>query len=102
MNRLVLGNWILDCTSDKLLDLLRCGARPSAEGHCDPDRNVGILPLWHAVVPKPTPYEDTDEQHPRYLWVLHEEPGGVAGRNDPKWSPTMRDVENFEWMCRFS
>src|SRR6266404_1488132 len=101
MNRLVLGNWILDCTSDKLLDLLRCGARPSAEGHCDPDRNVGILPLWHAVVPKPTPYEDTDEQHPRYLWVLHEEPRALrdamtlSGRQPCGMSRTLNGCIDF-------
>src|SRR5882762_7966817 len=79
MNRLVLGNGILDWTSSKLLDLLRCGARPRAEGHRDSDRNVGVLPLGHAVVAKPTPYQDTDEQHPRNLWVLHKEPGEVVG-----------------------
>src|SRR6476660_5012764 len=79
MNRLVLGNGILDRTSDKLLDLLRRSARPRTEGHCDSDRNVRILPLRHAVVAKPTPYEDTHEQHPRDLWVLHKEPGGIVG-----------------------
>src|SRR6266481_2995667 len=79
MNRLVLGNSILDWTGDKLLDLLRCGTRPRTEGHRDPDRNVGVLPLRHAVVAKPTPYQDTDEQHPRNLWVLHKEPGDVVG-----------------------
>src|ERR1700686_4332832 len=79
MNRLVLGNGIFDGTSDKLLDLPRCGARPGTEGHRDPDRNVGVLPLGHAVVSKPTPYKDTDKQHPRNLWVLHEEPREVAG-----------------------
>src|SRR5882724_8181528 len=79
MNRLVLGNGILDWTGDKLLDLLRCGPRPGAKGHRDPNRNVGVLPLRHAVVPKPTPYEDTHDQHPRDLWMLHEEPGDVAG-----------------------
>src|SRR6266446_1367793 len=79
MNRFVLGNGVLDWTSDKLLDLLRCGTRPRTEGHCDPDRNVGVLPLGHAVVAEPTPNEDTDEQHPRDLWVLHKEPGEVVG-----------------------
>src|SRR5712672_4799733 len=82
MNRLVLGNSILDWTGDKLLDLLRCGARPRAKGHRDPNRNVGVLPLRHAVVAKPTPYEDTHEQHPRDLWVLHKEPGGIVGLLD--------------------
>src|SRR5882672_2618708 len=79
MNRLVLGNGILDWTGDKLLDLLRCGARPRAKGDRDPNRNVGVLPLRHAVVAKPTPYEDSHQQHPRDLWMLHKEPGGVAG-----------------------
>src|SRR6266853_4171425 len=79
MNRFVLGNGVLDWTSDKLLDLLRCGTRPRTEGHCDPDRNVGVLPLGHAVVAEPTPNEDTDERHPRDLWVLHKEPGEVVG-----------------------
>src|SRR5205807_5618980 len=79
MNRLVFGDGILDRTGDKLLDLLRCSARPRTEGHCDPDRNVGVLALGHAVVSKPAPYEDTHEQHPRDLWVLHEEPGGIVG-----------------------
>src|SRR5207253_8444347 len=79
MNRLILGNSILDWTGDKLLDLLCCGAWPRTEGHCDPDRNVGVLALGHAVVSKPAPYEDTHEQHPRDLWVLLEEPGGIVG-----------------------
>src|SRR6267378_1606706 len=79
MNRLVLGNSILDRTSDKLLDLLRGSARPRTEGHCDSDRDVRVLPLRHTVVAKPTPYENTHEQHPRHLWVLHEEPGGIVG-----------------------
>src|SRR6266699_3701894 len=79
MNRLVLGDGSVDRTSDKLLDLLRGSARPRTEGHCDSDRNVRILPLGHAVVAKPTPYEDTHEQHPRDLWVLHEKPGGIVG-----------------------
>src|SRR6202795_3758653 len=79
MNRLVLGNGVLDWTRDKLLDLLRCGARPGTKSHRDPDRNVGVLPLGHAVVAKPTPYQDTDEQHPRDLWVLHKEPREVVG-----------------------
>src|SRR5882724_4859832 len=79
MNRLVLGNGILDGTGNKLLDLLRCSTRPSAKGHRDPDRNVRIFPLGHAVVAKPTPYEDTYEQHPRDLWMLHKEPGDVVG-----------------------
>src|SRR6266700_5570420 len=79
MNRLVLGNSVFDWTSDKLLDLLCRGTRPRTEGHRDPDWNVGVLPLGHAVVAKPTPYEDTREQHPRNLRVLHEEPGGIVG-----------------------
>src|SRR5258705_7274846 len=79
MNRLVLGNGVLDGTSDELLNLLRRSTRPGTEGRRDPDRNVGILALGHAVVAKPTPDEDADEQHPRDLWMLHEEPGGVPG-----------------------
>src|SRR5258707_15374900 len=79
MDRLVLGNSILNWASDKLLDLLRGSARPRTEGHCDSDRNVRIFSLGHAVVAKPTPYEDTHEQHPRDLWVLHKEPGGIMG-----------------------
>ncbi len=79
MNGLVLGNGVLDGTSEKLLNLLRCGTRPSAESHRNPDRNVGVLALGHALVAKPTPNEDTDEQHPRDLWVLHKEPGDVVG-----------------------
>src|SRR6266478_4742809 len=79
MNRLVLGNGIFDRTSDELLDLLRRGTRPGTECHRDPDRNVGVLPLRHAVVAKPTPYQDADQQHPRDLWVLHKEPGEVVG-----------------------
>src|SRR5882724_5440560 len=79
MDGLVLGNGIFDRTSDKLLDLLRCGARPRTEGHRDSDRNVGVLPLGHAAVAKPTPNEDTDEQYPRNLWMLHKETGEVVG-----------------------
>src|SRR5258706_6229575 len=79
MNRLVLGDGVLDRTGSKLFGLPRCGARPSAKGHRDPDRNVGVLPLGHAVVAKPTPYEDTHEQHPRDLWMLHKEPWGIVG-----------------------
>src|SRR5437667_5197326 len=79
MNCLILGNSILDRTGDKLLDLLRCGARPRTEGHRDPDWNVGVLALGHAVISKPAPYQDTHEQHPRDLWVLHEEPGSIVG-----------------------
>src|SRR6267378_4003188 len=79
MNRLVLSNGVLNWASNKLLNLPRCGARPRTEGHRDSDRNVGILPLRHAVEAKPTPYQDTDEQHPRDLWMLHEEPGEVVG-----------------------
>src|ERR1700675_1269978 len=79
MNRLVLGNGIFDWTSDKLLDLLRRGTRPRTERHRDADRDVGILALGHAVVAKPAPDEDTDEQHPRDLWVLHKEPRKVVG-----------------------
>src|SRR5712691_2147903 len=78
MNRLVLSNGVLNWASNKLLNLPRCGARPRTEGHRDSDRNVGILPLRHAVVAEPTPYQDTDEQHPRDLWVLHEEPRYVT------------------------
>src|ERR1700676_4359425 len=79
MNRLVLGDGILDWTSDKLFDLLRRSARPRTEGHCDSDRNVRILSLRHAVVDKPTPYQDTHKQHPRDLRVLHEESRGIVG-----------------------
>src|SRR5882762_168984 len=79
MNRLFLGNGIFDWTSDELLDLLRRGTRPRTERHRDSDRDVGILALRHAVVAKPTPNEDTDEQHPRNLWMLHKEPGEVVG-----------------------
>ena len=79
MNRLVLGNSVFDWTGNKLLDLLRCGTRPRTEGHCDSDRNVGVFPLGHPMVAKPTPYEDTHEQHLRDLWMLHEEPGGIVG-----------------------
>src|SRR2546422_11612831 len=82
MNRLIFGNSILDWTGDKLLDLLRCGARPRTEGHRNPDRNVGVLALGHAVVAKPAPYKDTREQHPRDLRVLHKEPGGIVGLLD--------------------
>jgi hypothetical protein len=79
MKRLVLGNGILDGASDKLLDLLSCGTWPRTEGHCDPDRNIGVLSLRHAVIAKPTPNENTHEQHPRDLWMLHKEPGRVVG-----------------------
>src|ERR1700730_1799809 len=79
MNRLVLGNSVLDWSSNKLLDLLRGGARPRTESHSDPHRNVGVLALGHAVVAKPTPHEDTHEQHPRNLWVLHKEPWRIVG-----------------------
>src|SRR6202166_1801706 len=79
MNRLVLSNGILDWASYKLLNLLRCGTRPGTERHRDSDRNVGVLPLGHAVIPKPTPYQDTHQQHPRDLRMLHEEPGEVVG-----------------------
>src|SRR5260370_34895872 len=79
MNRLVFGNGVLDWTSDKLLYLLRCGARPGTEGCRNPDRNVRVLPKGHAVVAKPTPHKDTDEQHPRDLGALHQEPADVMG-----------------------
>src|SRR5216683_8027492 len=79
MNRLVLGDSLLVRPSDKLLDLLCRSARPRTESHSDPHWNVGVLPLGHAVVAKPTPYEDTHEQHPRDLWMLHKEPGGIVG-----------------------
>src|SRR5438309_236696 len=79
MNGLVLGNGILDWTSDKLLNLLRCGTRPGTEGDRHPDWNVGVLPLGHAVVAKPAPRYDTHEQHPRDLGVLYKEPRDVAG-----------------------
>src|SRR5580704_2725250 len=79
MNGLVFGNGILDWTSDKLLDLLCGGTRPRTIRHGDPYWNVRILPLRHALVPKPAPNEYTHEQHPRNLWVLHEEPGEIAG-----------------------
>src|SRR5580692_2014901 len=79
MNRLVLCNGILDWPGHKLLNLLRCGTRPRTEGHRDPDRNVGVLALRHAAIAKPTPNQDTHEQHPRDLWVLHKESGEVVG-----------------------
>src|SRR5207302_2386675 len=79
MDCFILGNGILDWASHKLLNLLRRGTCPRTEGHRDPYRNVGILALRHAVVAKPTPNEDTDEQHPRDLWMLHKEPGDVVG-----------------------
>src|SRR5712671_2017454 len=82
MNRLVLGDGVLDWTGNKLFDLLCRGTRPRTEGHRDPDRNVGVFPLGHAVVAKPTPYEDTHEEHPRDLRVLHKEPGGIVGLLD--------------------
>src|SRR6266403_730659 len=78
MNCLVLGNGIFDWPSYELLDLLRCGAWPRTESHRDSDRDVGVLALGHAVISKPTPYQDTDEQHPRDLWMLHKEPGEVV------------------------
>src|SRR5271155_12851 len=82
MNCLVLGNGILDGTSNKLLDLLCCGTRPRTKRHRNPDRNVGVFPLRHAVVAKPTPHKDPHEQHPRDLWVLHEEPWEVVSLLD--------------------
>src|SRR5207302_6210219 len=82
MDCFILGNGILDWASHKLLNLLRRGTCPRTEGHRDPYRNVGILALGHAVVAKPTPYEDTHEQHPRDLWMLHKEPGDVVGLLD--------------------
>src|SRR5258708_39810911 len=82
MNRFVLGNGILDWTSDKLLDLLRVGARPRTEGHCAPDGNIRGLPLGHAVLAEPAPNENTHQQYPRDLWVLHKEPGSVIGLLD--------------------
>src|SRR6266481_2532536 len=79
MNRLVLGNGIFDWTRDELLDLLRRGTRPRTERHRDADRDVGVLALGHAVVAKPAPDEDADEQHPRDLRMLHKKPGEVVG-----------------------
>src|ERR1700692_3692731 len=79
MNRLFPVHGILDSTSDKLLDLLRRSARPRTEGHCDSDRDIRILPLRHAVIAKPTPNENTHQQHPRNLWVLHKESRSIAG-----------------------
>src|ERR1700693_751074 len=79
MNRLVLGDAVLDWTGDKLLDLLRRSARPRTDRHRDPHWNVRVLALGHAVIAKPTPNENTDEQHPRDLRVLHKEPRGIVG-----------------------
>src|SRR5260370_26905134 len=64
MDRLVLGDGVLDGTRDELLDLPRRGAGPGTEGHRDPDRNVRVFPLRHAAVAEPTPREDADEQNP--------------------------------------
>ena len=64
MDRLVLGYGVFYWTSEKLLNLLRRGTGPRTKGHRHPDRNVGVLALGHAVIAKPTPREDTDEQHP--------------------------------------
>ena len=83
IKRLVLGDRVLDWTSDELLNLLRCGTRPGTEGHCDPDGNVRVLPLGHASVAKPTPYKDTDEEHPRDLGMFHEKSGNVVALLDP-------------------
>src|SRR6266550_6952001 len=79
MNRFILGNGIFDRASNKLLNLPCCCTRPRTKCYRDPDRNVGVFPLRHAVVAKPTPYQDTDEQHPRDLWMLHEESRYVTG-----------------------
>src|SRR5437667_1865528 len=79
MNCLVLGNSVLDGTGKKLLNLLRRGTRPSAKGYRGPDRNVRVFSLRHALIAKPAPNEDADKQHPRDLWVLHEEPGSIVG-----------------------
>src|SRR5260370_19981211 len=79
MNRLVLGHGMFEWTRDELLDVMRRGSRPWTESQRNPDRNIGVLPLGHAVIAKPTPYQDTDEQHPRDLWVLHKKPWKVVG-----------------------
>src|SRR5207245_10213071 len=71
MNRLILGNSVLDGSGEKLLNLLRRSTRPSAEGYRDPDRNVRVFSLRPASIAKPPPNEDADKQHPRDLWVLH-------------------------------
>jgi hypothetical protein len=39
--------------------------------------------LWHGMVAKPAPNEDANEENPRNLRVLDEEPGDVMCFFDP-------------------
>ena len=78
MNRLVLSDRILDGASDKLLNLLRSGARPGTCGQRDPHRYVRIFSLGHARVTEPAPGDHTYQQYPGNVRVLHEEPGNIT------------------------
>src|SRR5206468_4324282 len=52
-------------------------------GYGHPDRNIWIFSLWHGMVAKPSPNEDANEQNPRNLRVLDEEPRDVTCFFDP-------------------
>ena len=56
------------------------GAGPGRDGARDPDGNHRVLELGHVAVAEDAPGDDRDEQHPRDVPVLDEEPGGVVGR----------------------
>ena len=77
MDGLIFGDGVFNRASNILLDLLRGRTGPRTGGHGHPNRNVRIFSLWHGMVAKPAPNEDADEQDPRNLRLLDEEPWEV-------------------------
>ena len=75
-----LGRCRLHLTGDELLDLLGRSAGPGRHGARDPDGNHRVLELRHVPVAEDAPGDDRDEQDPRDVPVLDEEPGSVVGR----------------------
>ena len=65
------------------VDLLRGRTGPGTGGHGNSHRNIRIFPLWHGMVAKPAPNQDTNQENPGNLRVLNEEPGHIMGFLDP-------------------
>src|SRR5262249_29380941 len=78
----VLGDFLLDAAGDQLFDFLGAGARPRHERERLLDRDVRILALRHVQEPEDAPGDGADQQRPRDVAPLGEEPRGVVRVRD--------------------
>src|SRR6185312_7783796 len=72
----------LDPAGDELLDLLGGRRILKKKSQRLADRNVGILALRHVAIAEDAPGDGADEQHPRDVPPLGEEPCGVVRVRD--------------------